>query len=331
MAGKRVFVLGWDDLPEQGKAPPIAAADVLLAARDPNMLRNYDSVIAEKNSWLHSAALSNFLTESNFRWLQRWLNNPDETAVMMQQAALANLLSWLKPTAAKPPLRETCLAELQHIIPSVVMVDVAEGKEVWGGLLSSLGQVVEPVRVFCRLPAEAMQSLTKLVSEAEIHLNIDDTKAEHTKQFSQKWRSFWQAFNLLQFAPRFTVTTRTGVAQHGYDSALQHWPLRGLPSQQEFTAENSWQLIVSETMIDPVSMALLIEANLPVPEVGADLFSGDAIIGAAELSWPDRKVALFLDKAEVLPFVPGWQVISIQSADWLPLLCQMLAVNEGIR
>jgi hypothetical protein len=68
-----------------------------------------------------------------------------------------------------------------------------------------------------------------------------------------------------------------------------------------------------------------------VPEVGADLFSGDAIIGAAELSWPDRKVALFLDKAEVLPFVPGWQVISIQSADWLPLLCQMLAVNEGIR
>jgi DEAD/DEAH box helicase domain-containing protein len=328
MAGKLVFVLGWDDLPESGRAPPIAATDVLLASRNPLMLQRYD-VMAEANAWQHSAALSSFLTVGTYRWLERWLEKPDEAAAIMQQACLANLLGWLNPAAARAPHREPCLQEIEMLVPSVLMPDIASGKDAWGGLLASLDQALIPVSLFCRIPIEAMQSVSRLVSEAEIHLNIDDTKAEHTKAFSQQWRGFWQAFNLLQFAPRFTVTTRTGVVQHGYDSALHCWPQRGEPLQLDAGEQEEWHAIAAETLLDPVSLASLREANLPLPEVGADLMVDGEIIATAEMAWPDCQVALFMEIEEKMPVITDWQLISFQSSDWLARLCHALDVNKG--
>lgn len=328
MAGKRVFVLGWDDLPEPGKAPPIPAMTVLLASRDATMLARYDAM-AEKNGWLHSAALTQFMSQGNYRWLEQWLCDVDRTRATMEQACIANLLSWLDPAAARSPKREQCLQEIEGLVPSVLLPEISAGKDVWGGLLASLDRALDPVRVFCRLPMDALQSVSRLVSEVEIHLDIDDTQAAHTKEFSQQWRGFWQACNLLQFAPRFTVTTRTGNAQHGYDSALQYWPQRGEQSKSIELSDEGWQSVLAESLLDPVSLEALSASGLPVPVVGLDLMAGDETVGTVELAWPDNKVALSMETVDSLPHVPDWQVISMHSHEWMTALIQILQISKG--
>ena len=316
MAGKRVLVLGWDDLPETGKAPPIAASDVLLAHRRPASLAIYDK-LAERSGWPHSGALNSLLGEGSFRWLERWLRDPDATTGLLRQAALANLLGWLEPKTLQPPLREQCQAELQELLPAPLR---QEGRFVQGGLLEVLGTALASLRVGCRLAPEAMASLERLTGEGEVHLQLDDRLAEQTGTFQQQWRAFWQAFNLLQFAPRFSVSTHTGVLQHGYDSALQDWPQRGPLPVTEPAEGDAWQALVGLSLLDELTLGQLAQAALPLPEVGEDLLVGEQTVGTAELCWKEAQVALFMEAAKELPLVPGWTLLSVQSADWMPAL-----------
>ncbi len=63
------------------------------------------------------------------------------------------------------------------------------------------------------------------------------------------------------------------------------------------------------------------------PEVGIDLQDADGVtIGTAELAWQHLTVAVFLESAEQLPELDGWQCISLESDNWLEQL--QLALGE---
>lgn len=320
MAGKRVLVLTWEDLPEQGKAPPVPAAQVLAAHRQPAGVQLYDN-LAKPVGMQSSGMLAALAGQSVFSWLLKWLADPESLQECFQQAALMSLLGWLEPRAAQPTVWNACRDELQQSLPTPLFDKLADPPGVVGGLLGALQRTWGPVSCFVQVPQTALSSLAALSAEAEAHLHIDDTLAKQDKAFSAQWRAFWQAFNLLQFAPRFSVSCRTGVAQHGYDSALVNWPLRGTASGVQDLETPSggagWTGVLRDSFIDAFHLEQMRTAGVPVPEVGVDLVDGEATVGTAELSWPEPKLALFDAVPDQLPQVSGWHCFSIHSDGWM--------------
>lgn len=329
MAGRQVLVLAWDDLPEAGKAPPVPASDLLAAGRQVSMLQLFEQ-LAKQHGWQSSAMLSGFCGLGSYRWLEKWLLDPQTTQVFLQQAAMMTLVGWLDPHVGKGARWEACRTELQALLPGPLFAVLSESPGAVGGLLNSQNHCLGPVNSLARVPLAAMSSLTRLLEEAEVHLFIDDLQAAQTNEFNRQWRAFWQAFNLLQFAPRFSVSCRTGVAQHGYDSALLHWPRRGQPEGAAATEPmDDWAQVFSDCFIDPLSLERLRESGVPVPEVGLDLTEGDTTVATAELSWPTHKLALFTEPEHELPVLSDWVCLSTQTDTWLEQVTSQLSKEQA--
>lgn len=330
MSGRTVLVLCWDDLPEVGKLFQ-SPVDWLLQKRNPQLLQAWDQ-LADREGWQRSNRLSELAAEGSFQWLQRWLANPDDTRSLLTQAALSCLFGWLNPATLKSPVREACLDELQQLLPGPVRSGVLQGAQAFGGLMTALGAATPPVWVAGCLPVGAMRSLEQLQREAALHLQIDDGCAEQSREFQLQWRGFWQAFNLLQFCPQFSVSTRGGVAAHGYDQALAHWPQRGESADTPVVGADGsgWDELAELSVLDAVTLTSLAEAGVPVPEVGLDLLCGDAIAITAELCWPVQRVALCIETEDELPAVDGWQLLSVESEGWLDRLQAFLNKEKGL-
>lgn len=316
MSGRQVLVLTWEDLPEVGKSPPVAAPDVVVTGRQQAMLKVYDQ-LAKTGGMQSSAMLSQFVTQGVFGWLEKWLHDPDSLNEMFRQAALMTLLSWLDPQAGQPEAWSKSRNELQYLLPGTLFSALADSPGAVGGLLGSLGRAWGPLNSYCRVPQAAMNSLERLQQEAEVHLFMDDTVATQTKPFNGYWRAFWHAFNLLQFAPCFTVSCRTGVAQHRYDPVLISWPARGQRSRQERMEVDGWDFVIENSFIDPDSLNKLRGAGIPLPEVGVDLKNGDVTVATAELCWPDKRISVFSEPMDVTNGLSDWTCIYIEQDEWL--------------
>ncbi len=320
MSGRRVLVLAWDDVPEPGKAPPVPASEVLSAGRQVQGLKLFDQ-LAKTGQLQSSASLSHFIAKGSFTWLEQWLKEPEPTALALQQSALMTLMSWLSIDMGKLPKWELAYNELTHVVPYTLLSAIEGNPGAVGGLLSTVGKQWNGITTFVRVPQAAMASLTKLKQEAEVYLCIDDSLAELSKEFKNQWRAYWQAFNLLQFAPCFTATCRTGIAKHNYDSVLINWPVRGVTVEQvELPLANQWGVNLQDCFIDPISLDAMQTSGLPAPQVGLDLTSGDMTVATAELCWVERKIAVFCESPDQLPQIDGWIFFSTDADGWLEAL-----------
>ena len=56
-------------------------------------------------------------------------------------------------------------------------------------------------------------SLTTANPLIQVLMSINDGLAQNnqTSDFKDKWRAIWQAFNVLQYAPRFSAATQSGL------------------------------------------------------------------------------------------------------------------------
>jgi DEAD/DEAH box helicase domain-containing protein len=238
-------------------------------------------------------------------------------------------LGWLDAQGGRGGKWEDCKIELQSKLPGTLLSQLGDSPGAVGGLLASLAGIWGPVSSFCRVPLAAMNSRAKLQQEAEVHLFMNDADAMQTKEFNGYWRSFWYAFNLLQFAPRFSATCHTGVAQHRYDPLLVAWPFRENYMPQQPVEPDGWAFVLENSFIDPVSLNQLKNAEIPVPDVGMDLTRGDVTVATAELSWSVNKIAVLVGKVDESVQIPDWLLISTEQENWLTEVIQQLKGDKS--
>jgi DEAD/DEAH box helicase domain-containing protein len=149
------------------------------------------------------------------------------------------------------------------------------------------------------------------------------------ESFAASWRRFLHHLNLWQFLPGFEPITSSSVEY--LESTAKQVPATeagedqsGNTNQDVQDAKDealvaSWQDVVNKMVLPEVRPLLPLIGLLPEPEVGFELLDGaERIIGAAELAWVDKKVALLL--AEQLIDRPafekaGWMIVSFSETD----------------
>jgi len=333
-SGRRVWSLGWHDIPHSGETPDSVVADYLLGHRQKPLLEQYDK-LADRFGWHKASDLDALLTNGPFRTLLEFLRQPAETLARLEQIALCNAIAWmhlpsLKGEGKLPPAAHA--STWAALLPKTVLqwLQTRDEKFVFGGLMESIGTAMPPVSLLVCFPQGALASKERLQQEVGIYGCLDDAAASQTKEFETVWRGFWYAMNLLQFAPHFVLATGSGVAHQVYENLLENWPNRTLeaPGSGEKAAESDWAEIYSLCQIDRFTVERLAAPGIPLPEVGMDLSVGDATVATAELAWPNRKLAVMLEPRSELPEIPGWMLVSVEETDWLEQIVNRLSIGE---
>lgn len=330
-SGRRVWSLGWQDIPESGQQPNSVMSDYLLKYRQPVMLTQYDK-LAERFGWQSNSSLESSLVSGPFNLLLDYLKAPETTRDRLQQASLCNAISWLSLPSLKAPIWQEPQFALKALIPTTIWHWMQNLDEplAFGGLLEGIETSAAPVDITVFLPVAGLTSRERLLTEMSVTVVLDEASAEQTKAFEKIWRGFWHAVNVLQFAPRFTVATRGGVSEQVYENLLQGWPLKPHEVQSGTAAasDNPWTEIFDLCEIDRFALEVLMNAGIACPEVGFDLVANTQVVATAELAWPDSLIAVMLETPETFAEIPNWKLISIHQSGWLDELMQFLPKQE---
>lgn len=328
-SGRRVWSLGWQDLPQTGTTPDSVVTDYLMKHRQPAQLNGYDQ-LADRSGWHGTAALNEMLMAGPFRILMDFLHKPAETLEKLEQAPLCNAIGWLALKA--PQAWNDPGLGFETLLPRTIWQALNQEATplAYGGLIEGLGTGLPPVSVMMICPKAVLASKERLLGETGMFLCLDDTMATQTKAFETTWRGFWHATNVLQFAPRFAIATRSGVAQQVYEATLEGWPDPIGAKTAETTAApgGDWAEIYDLCQIERAQLERLAAAGVPLPEVGLDLCSGEATVATAELAWPDHRLAVMLEATGDIPEVPDWTLISVDRPEWIEWLLERFSKGE---
>ena len=187
------------------------------------------------------------------------------------------------------------------------------------------------------LVPEERKSLTTPKPRIHVLLSLNDSLAQkpttegfsaaqsltaQSKSYKDKWRAIWQAFNVLQYAPSFSVATQSGL-QAGLFSELLAERAEASTEDMSTTAvlDSAWLDVRELSCLSTEQVQALQSMTSSAPEVGVDLLDSDGVtIGTAELAWQHLEVAVFMEEIDQLPELQGWQCISLQSDNWLEQL-----------
>jgi DEAD/DEAH box helicase domain-containing protein len=317
-SGRRVWSLGWHDVSPAEQGTPGLATNYLLKHRQETHLRLYDK-LAERAGWATSGSLSGFLLNGPFQLLVNLLQDPTPVLAQLRQASLCDAIAWLHAPSLQTKSWSDQAFGLSTAVPKITREYYGNQPERMGmgGLLAGLATDASPVRLGVCVPMGALNSVERLSQEASIHLTLDDAAEEHSKAFESNWSGFWHAANVLQFAPRFTLSVASDLDEDLYNSLLSGWQ-PGSPAGDTLSFEDpAWVEVFNLSVLDESALTVLKGQGVPVPEVGLDLVVGIETVGTAELCWPGRKVALLPPEDGGVPMPGDWTVIQASSADWI--------------
>jgi DEAD/DEAH box helicase domain-containing protein len=326
-SGRRVWSLGWQDIPQSGQQPNSVIGDYLLKHRHLDLLTQYDK-LAERFGWSAFSKLDDVINAGPFKLLIRYLVAPKETIEELHQVSVCNAIGWLHRPSLKESPWEIQAFGFKDLIPGAIRKWLSNQTESigCGGLFAGIDTAVPPVDIVSSLPQGALASKERLLQEIGMFACLDDSSATQTKDFETSWRGFWHAVNVLQFAPRFAVATRSGIAHQVYESFLEGWP--GRPQPEPAYADDSvaaaWSEVIELSQISRLEIDQLIQQEIPVPKVGIDLSVGIEVVASAELCWLEVRLAVMVEPLEDLPEIPGWTLISVHQSDWINLLLEAL-------
>jgi len=327
---RRVWTLTWRDLPQTGTKPESVNTDYLTNNRSPQWLQAYDR-LAQRFEWCDTAALDELVQLGSFAVLVRLITQPGTTLAQLRQLPLANAIGWLHKPSLDNPMLQAPEVGAQVMLPATVWKALVSLDEpiALGGLLPGIGRDSAPVKVLAVMPKAALTSRERLQSEVGCHLCLDDNAVTQTKEFEHIWRGFWYAANMLQLAPKFTVTTASGVVIHAYESALEGWGKSAGAGAETPPGVDStgWAAVFTECVIDRFSLERLATAGLPVPQVGLDLTQGIEVVGTAELAWEHAKVAVMIEAAPHAIEVSGWTMVSASDDGWIERVIESLSLQ----
>ena len=193
------------------------------------------------------------------------------------------------------------------------------GRGVWHGTAPRFADL------FLALPLTAVRNGEPDDMAAIVHLHDDETSRAHPR-YRPVWNGVLRLFNLLQFLPGAWWATRTGVERNLYPEYA-----RTVQPPAISVAPDGWEeaMELASPELRP-AMEQWSALGLAVPEAGYEL-TGHAgrVIAEAELSWPERRVAVLLLEQREWAAVfeaEGWRVIHCGSDDLAPTVAAALNV-----
>ena len=298
-----VWSLGWNDLPQSGKEPTRAGVELLESAQLPDMVTRYNALTASNGDRPHGEFRSG-LEEGGFRWLIQYLQGGDEALEWLREAAFSRAFCMLdQRTARDAGLRQAVAEALEIRVPSwgAERVVGPSGGDVFamGGALPALSGHDGVAGMVAGLPVATFQKDTQALRETlAVALFIDDRDPTTDKPFEMAWRAFWNLSNLLQFAPRFSLSTALGVEGERYAPA----PVEDTGDTVEAAEPASgsgegpcWAELRKLSLFGD-AVADLQKAGVPCPDSGYELQNeAGAIVAELELAWPDARTGLLVD------------------------------------
>ena len=246
---------------------------------------------------------------------------------------------------APNPALEQFIAELKNAgreWHEPVLSALTEQAQTWQANVESHSHADSAWQLLSYLAPEQRASLNTAQPQVHILLALNDSiackpstqgfaseqgLAGLAKDYKDKWRAIWQAFNVLQYLPHFSVATQTGLQTQLFSELLAQRAPFTADSVTAEAIDYAWQDVFEISNLSAEQLQALQGITRSAPEVGADLQNADGVtIATAELAWQHLNVAVFLEDAAQLPELDGWQCISLESGNWLEQL--QLALGE---
>lgn len=327
--GRKVWVFTWDDLELGSTDKAVSMPQLLLkCAQSTSPGQPLWKQFAPRNQWSSTAEVRGLLEQGSFTWLTALLVNPAQTNQELFESALcvAYLQLMSRPQledfiaqsiASTGEWREALLNALSTEVHNwKITSDNAEGIESAWQLLSYVTQ-------------QDRSSLTTANPSIQVLMSINDGLAQNnqTSDFKDKWRAIWQAFNVLQYAPRFSAATQSGLRAGLFKELLAESAEVDQDAASAMVMDSEWLDVHEFSCLTTEQIEALQAITQSAPEVGVDLLSAEgSTIGTAELAWQHLTVAVFVEPVKQMPELSGWQFISLESEEWLDQL--KLALGE---
>lgn len=321
---------------------------LLSRVHEPKTLGLWNA-LAQAQQWRSAAEIQGLLAPGNFAWLKFWLCNHAQAQQALIQSALFVALSQMALT----PLVEQAVTQSKATDPESwrekLLQQISSLPEGWPCSADDehINQSVWQLMGY--LAPSERSSLKTAQPTLEVFLAVNDQlasqpmlegfsstpqRSQTNAQFKAKWRAFWQACNVLQYAPRFSVATHTGlqtghftelVADINFKAALTTEQLTADMPAPHHVASQDWDEVYELSCLTAEQIEQVLQVTSNAPVVGHDLqnASGETI-GTVELAWVPQQVALCIELEPELPKAIDWRLISLVDADWVSQLTQAL-------
>lgn len=326
-SGRKVWVLTWDDLETENNAKSVSMPELLLSGmRASEPLKKLWKGLALRHGWRDYNKLRALLEQGSFGWLISWLNNPEQAHVELSESALCLALLQIRQHSEL----DACVA---HVVASA-----GDWREELLGVLPSQAQswnltqeqsmgAESTWQLLSYIEPDKRSTLTSANPDVQLLMSINDdwVQPNQIDSFKDKWRAVWQAYNVLQYAPSFSVVTQSGLRAGLFKTLLAE--RTDLDSEVVATTrlDSEWQDVRELSCLTPEQITAVQALWQSAPDVGVDLINAAGeTIGTAELAWSSAAVALFVEPAEQLPELSGWQFVSLATEQWLEQLKQAL-------
>lgn len=330
--GKRVWVLSWRDLPTDD-AP--GNSDLSLLLTDGRLPKGQMATYHAYPEWKKERPdLESTIRKGSYAWLSDFIRHPEATETTLQDAAIDEVLMRLRL------IEMVDSEELEALLSPRVIDWQEEEKTMLGGAFDSFLRQTnvedelherndEVARLLVALRQSDAARASTWAESATAMLWIDDTRVQKGTESRASWEAFWAAFNLLQFAPNFAVTSASSLKYLTADNGWPDWPYL------ETERRKAVDLLVDEAeawpdVFDPLigaqldheSLKRIHAAGVPEPEVGVDIKVGIQTEMTAELVWADKKVALSLEPPSKP--IEGWTILVATDDHWVENVLSLL-------
>lgn len=336
-SGRKVWVLTWDDLDLHSTEQAVSMPQLLLScvqSSSPGQVLWKN--LAPLHKWRTDSQVRGLFEQGSFAWLTAWLANPVTTQQELFESALCAAVLQLAPN----PDLDQFVAQLKSNAEDwhePVLTALPSQAQVWNAQSDNHNPAQSAWQLLSYLVPEERKSLTTPKPRIHVLLSLNDSLAQkpttegfsaaqsltaQSKSFKDKWRAIWQAFNVLQYAPSFSVATQSGL-QAGLFTELLAERADASAEDMSTTAvmDSAWLDVRELSCLSTEQVQALQSMTSSAPEVGVDLLNSDgATIGTAELAWQHLTVAVFTEEIDQFSELQGWQCISLQSDNWLEQL-----------
>lgn len=315
----RVWTLSWHTLPIPGAKLLNPAPELFSVAQQPTMQTLFTK-LGQTGGWQPYGEYGSILANGSFKWLLTYLSGNEQGRERLRYAALSRGLGWLDPRSVQDPAyRQETLAKLKPYMPAYLM-DTWPGTSAdpatLGALLGEAGSVAEGIYIGSRLPRSAFaeaqqQNLAPFQAGLSVHHAIDDLDARQDKTFERRWIAYWEAANLLQFLPKLTLASASGVKSGVYAQPMKATAPDVFAAKPLAQGEAIWAEVCASSLLSDRVLRLK-EMGFPVPEVGVEILDeAGEVLPEMDLVWKDHKVGIVLEAEghEIDAFnKQGWKV-----------------------
>jgi DEAD/DEAH box helicase domain-containing protein len=249
------------------------------------------------------------MTSADLLW--QWLGQPDDEQWARRVVALGVEFTVDREGIAeadRAPLESTLRENASGVVPALSVLPVGPEATFMVNAHSD-----PHACLLGSIPTRSLADQTP-VGPAWILRLYDDKDSRNEGSFRQSWRSFLQAFNLLQFSSRLEVVSSEGIRLQGVHYPAGHQA--GAQEQEVEAADLPRQDALAGLGLLPEEMELaraVVESGGEVPVAGYELEdSRGRCVAEANLAWPGKRLVVLWNASPE-------EVAAFQQADWRTL------------